>query len=284
MLVDMNSTLVWAEERGCAVAAFDTPNLEILLAVTDAAERRGEPVIIQHAQVHEGVTPLEVIGPIMVQRARASSVPVCVMLDHAVDIPYIRQALDIGFSAIMYDGSKDSYADNVRVTREVVRLCKDHAADVEAEIGVTYGHEGTFDPTGAGSAEETSSYTDPDEAARFVKATGIDALAASFGTVHGFYKAEPKLDFDRIVATRAKCGIPLVMHGGSGLSRADTRHAITCGIRKINYFSYMSHAGVEGVRELLDSREVRYFHEIAAAATEAMRIDALSAMDTFSMC
>lgn len=279
MLVDLNTVLGYADKNHCAVAAFDTPNLEILLAVLQAAEKRDEPVIIQHAQLHEDVMPLSIIGPVMVMRAGTARVPVCVMLDHAEDIDYVRRALDIGFTAIMYDGSSDPYDDNVRVTREVVELCGEYQADVEAEIGITYGHEGNEAADGgAGSA-----YTDPDVAASFVKDTGIDALAASFGTVHGFYRSEPELDFKRIAKIAQLTGVPLVMHGGSGLSRADTRKAIECGIRKINYFSYMSHAGVEGVTHLLATEEIKYFHQIAAAATAAMEADAETAMETFSM-
>ncbi|MEG0758873.1 MAG: class II fructose-bisphosphate aldolase, partial [Raoultibacter sp.] len=120
-------------------------------------------------------------------------------------------------------------------------------------------------------------------AAQFVADTGIDALAASVGTVHGFYKAEPRLDFDRIEAIRDCCGVPLVLHGGSGLSREDTRKAIACGIRKINYFSYMSNAGVCAVEELLASSQPKYFHSLASAATAAMQADAQVAMEMFSM-
>lgn len=283
MLVDLNTVLSWAEKSGCAAAAFDTPDLELLRAVIDAAEQRGEPVILQHAEVHEQIMPLEIIGPLMVARAEAAQVPVCVMLDHATDMPYIRQALDIGFTAIMYDGSNDPYEENVRATKEVVALCAGRGANVEAELGRTYGHEGSFDPTAGGAIENPQAYTDPSQAARFVKETGIDALAGSFGTVHGFYKAEPHLDFERIASMRTLCKVPLVMHGGSGLSWKDTREAIACGVRKINYFSYMSYAGVEGVRELLASREVKYFHEISRAAIDAMRADALAAMEMFSM-
>ena len=113
--------------------------------------------------------------------------------------------------------------------------------------------------------------------------TGIDALAASVGTVHGFYKAEPKLDFDRIAELRRVCGVPLVMHGGSGLSREDTRAAIAAGIRKINYFSYMSNAGVRAVEALIAEKRPKYFHALANAATEAMQADAEAAMEMFSM-
>ena len=216
MLASLTSVFGWAEERGCAAAAFDTPNLELLLAAIGAAEARDEPVIIQHAQLHESETSIDVIGPIMVMRAEAARVPVCVMLDHGEDLDYVRRALDLGFSAIMIDGSQLPYDENVALTRAATEMAHASGADVEAEIGFTTGHEGLEDA----DDDRANVYTDPAEAARFVADTGIDALAASVGTVHGFYKAEPKLDFDRIAELRRVCGVPLVMHGGSGLSRA----------------------------------------------------------------
>ena len=230
MLVSLRTVLAWAEENDCAAAAFDTPNLELLLAAIGAAEERDEPVIIQHAQLHEEETSIDVIGPIMVARAEASRVPVCVMLDHGEDIDYVRRALDLGFSAIMIDGSQLPYEENVALTLGAVELAHEYGADVEAEIGFTTGHEGLENA----DDDRENVYTDPDEAARFVADTGIDALAASVGTVHGFYRAEPNLDFKLIEELRIRCGVPLVMHGGSGLSCEDTRAAIRAGIRKIN--------------------------------------------------
>lgn len=279
MLVSMKDVLDWAEEKGCAAAAFDTPNLELLLAAIGAAEARDEPVIIQHAQLHEAETSIDVIGPIMVDRARKACIPVCVMLDHGEDVAYVRRALELGFSAIMIDGSQLPYEQNVALTCEVVELCHARGVDVEAEIGFTTGHEGLE------NADDTRAnvYTDPGEAARFVADTGIDALAASVGTVHGFYKAEPRLDFERIAQLREACGVPLVMHGGSGLSREDTRRAIAAGIRKINYFSYMSNAGVRAVEQLIAEQHPKYFHALANAATAAMQADAQAAMEMFSM-
>lgn len=247
MLASLSSVLAWAEENGCAAAAFDTPNLELLLAAIGAAEHRDEPVIIQHAQLHEEETSIDVIGPIMVARAEASRVPVCVMLDHGEDMDYVRRALDLGFSAVMIDGSQLPYEENVALTLGAVELAREYGADVEAEIGFTTGHEGLE----MSDDDRENVYTDPDEAARFVADTGIDALAASVGTVHGFYQAQPKLDFKLIEELRIRCGVPLVMHGGSGLSREDTRAAIRAGIRKINYFSYMSNAGVRAVEALI---------------------------------
>ena len=142
MLVSLRTVLAWAEENDCAAAAFDTPNLELLLAAIGAAEERDEPVIIQHAQLHEEETSIDVIGPIMVARAEASRVPVCVMLDHGEDIDYVRRALDLGFSAIMIDGSQLPYEENVALTLGAVELAHEYGADVEAEIGFTTGHEG----------------------------------------------------------------------------------------------------------------------------------------------
>ncbi len=279
MLVNMNQVLQYAEDRRCCIGAFDTPNLEILMAVLGAAEKRNEPVIIQHAQLHECETSIDVIGPIMVRMAKDAQVPVCVMLDHGEDIEYVKRALDIGFSAVMYDGSSLSYEENVRMTKEVVALAKAAGADVEAEIGIVTGHEGRE----FGLKEVSEAYTDPDLAARYVKDTGIDALAASVGTVHGFYTTKPNLDFERIVKIRELTGIPLVMHGGSGISVEDTQKAIRCGIRKINYFSYMSNAGVKAVKKLLEEKEVKYFHDLAKAAVDAMEADVLKAMSMFAL-
>ncbi len=279
MLVNMNEVLKYAEEKGCCIGAFDTPNLEILMAVIRAAEKRNEPVIIQHAQLHEKEMPIRIIGPIMVRMAEDAQVPVCAMLDHGEDMDYVRLALDLGFSAVMIDGSSKPYEENVRLTREAVALAKEYGANVEAEIGIVTGHEGKeFHIDEPGDA-----YTDPELAARFVKDTGIDALAASVGTVHGFYAIQPKLDFDRIVEIKEKTGVPLVMHGGSGISAADTQRAIRCGIRKINYFSYMSNAGVRAVKELLAEKDVKYFHDLANAAVDGMEKDVLGAMKMFAL-
>lgn len=279
MLVNMNTVLEYAEDRGCAIGAFDTPNLELLMAVIRAAEKRNEPVIIQHAQLHEPEMAISIIGPVMVRMAKEASVPVCVMLDHGEDMEYVKKALDIGFSAVMYDGSSKSYEENVRMTKAVVELAKEYGANVEAEIGIVTGHEGKEFHLN----EVSEAYTDPELAARYVKETGIDALAASVGTVHGFYASKPNLDFDRICKIKELTGIPLVMHGGSGISVEDTQKAIRCGIRKINYFSYMSNAGVKAVKKLLEEKEVKYFHDLANAAVDAMEEDTLHAMKMFAL-
>jgi len=233
------------------------------------------PVIIAHAELHEPVAPLSVIGPVMLSMAKRAQIPVCVHLDHCETLTYMEQALAMGFTGVMYDGSALPYEANVGNTRRAVALAKRYGVGVEAEIGRLAAREGGAD--GAAGPQ----YTDPDDARRFAQATGIDALAASFGTVHGLYRDKPALDFERVRLIRQETGLPLVMHGGSGVSANDYRAAIASGIRKINYYTYMSRAGVQAVREAL-AGDVTFFHDLALAAKVAMRDDVKTALGIFS--
>ncbi len=278
MLATLNEVMKMAEENKYAVGAFNTPNLECLLAVIRNAEKMNVPVIISHAQLHEEAAPLKDIGPVMLYMAKEAKVPVCVHLDHGETLEYLQEALDMGFTSVMYDGSLLSYEENVENTKKTVKMAAEKGASVEAEIGVLGGRE-----AGAKPAEQKAEdlYTDPELAKRFVEDTGIDALACSFGTAHGIYKVKPKLDFERIAKIRELVGIPLVMHGGSGVSPEDYRTAIGKGVRKINYYSYMANAGVKAVKNLLDTQEVTFFHDLACAAQKAMGEDVQKAMEIF---
>ena len=278
MLATLKEVIAIGEEKGYAIGAFNTPNLECLLAVIQNAEEMNVPVIISHAQLHEEIAPLSDIGPVMVMAAKAAKVPVCVHLDHGEDLDYLEKSLELGFTSVMYDGSLLSYEDNVANTKKAVEMAAKYNADVEAEIGVMGGREAGASDS-AKKAEDM--YTDPDVAERFVKETGIDALAASFGTAHGLYKAAPKLDFERIEKIKTRTGVHLVMHGGSGVSPEDYKKAIEKGVNKINYYSYMSNAGVKAAKELLDSQDVTFYHDIAMAAQKAMKADVLKAMQVF---
>ena len=279
MLVTLNELLRGAERDDSALGCFNCTTLENARAVVRAAEECGRAVILSFPQVHEKTIPLSVIGPILVRAAEQAAVPVCVHLDHGADADYLRKALDLGFNSVMYDGSRLPLADNIARTREVVALARSYGAAVEAELGGIAGDEaGVKDRHGAAEA----ALTVPEEAARFVRETGVDALAPSIGTAHGFYTSAPKLDFTRIEAIRRLTGVPLVMHGGSGVGEADYRRAIHLGIRKINYYSYMAKAGVEGVKALLANKDVKYFHELALAATEAMTRDVAAAIRLFA--
>ena len=275
MLITLTEILELAEQKKCAVGAFNTPNLECILAVLGTAEKLNVPVIISHAELHESVSPLEKIGPVMVQAAKAAKVPVCVHLDHCETLSYMAGALELGFTGVMYDGSALPYEENAANTEKAVKMAAKYGAGVEAEIGTLASREG-------GAALSGPVYTDPELAVRFAEETGIDALAPSFGTAHGIYKSKPVLDLERVRVIHRLTGLPLVMHGGSGVSPADYRTGIQCGLRKINYYSYMSRAGTDAVKALLEKEDVTFFHDLAFAAQTAMAADAERAMRVFA--
>ena len=276
MLVTLNEILKMAEERGCAIGAFNTPNLECIRAVIDTAEKYNVPVIISHAELHEEVAPLDVIGPVMVLSAKNAKVPVCVHLDDCETLDYMARALEIGFTGVMYDGRLLPYERNVTNTIQAVAMAKPYRAGVEAEIGQLASREGGIGENAGGPV-----YTDPDLAERFARQTGIGALAPSFGTAHGIYKSKPVLDLERVAVIKERVGLPLVMHGGSGVSPEDYRTAIQNGIRKINYYSYMSKAGTTAAKELLAGGDVTFFHDVAMAAQKAMAADVDKAFQVF---
>ena len=275
MLVNLSEILQLAEAEGKAVGAFNTPNMTSLGAVISAAEELNEPVIIMHAQVHEemGLCKMDEIAPVMLFFADRAKVPVCVHLDHGEDLDYIKRGLDIGFTSVMYDGSNLENKLNFANTHIAVSLAAKTGASVEAEIGSMGARE-----SGAAGKNE-SIYTNPDAAKEFAENTGIDALACAFGTAHGIYLKEPKLDFNRLEKIKKLVDIPLVMHGGSGVSHEDYKKVISLGIRKINYYTYMSTAGGTAAAELKDKT---FFHDIEAAAGEAMKADVKAAIKVFA--
>ncbi|MBE6608872.1 MAG: class II fructose-bisphosphate aldolase [Ruminococcaceae bacterium] len=277
MLVTLKEILKIAEAKKCAIGSFNTPNMSSLRAVIAAAEALNEPVIIMHAQVHEemNLCKMDEIGPVMLLLADMAKVPVCVHLDHGTDLDYIKRGLDIGFTSVMYDGStldeKMNYA-NTCIARE---LSEKYGVSLEAEIGSM----GARESASTGEEQDESIYTDPDMAKKFVEETGIDALACAFGTAHGVYLKQPKLDFARLEKIKSLVNVPLVMHGGSGVSVEDYIKVISLGIRKINYYTYMAKAGGNAVAELND---YTYFHDIELAAIDAMRRDVEKAMKVFA--
>lgn len=284
MLASLKKVLSTAEGKKIAIGAFDTPNLESLCATIAAAEELELPTIIMHAQCHEDLMPLDVIGPIMVAHAEKAKVPVCVMLDHGEDLVYLKRCLDMGFTAVMFDGSTLPYEENVIMTREAVALAAPFGADVEAELGSMGKRE--FGAGTPGEEDDAKIYTDPELAKDFVKKTGIDALACSFGTTHGIYLTEPKLNFDIVRDVREKTGeIPVVMHGGSGVSEEDYHKAIAAGVRKINYFTYMDKAAGNAAAEYIASvkeGKPKFYSAMRLKVLEAMKQDIKRAMKIFS--
>lgn len=286
MLVTLREIMQIAEEKNIAIGSFNASGLEAIEAELAAAEELNLPVIIQFAQCHESWIPLTTIGPIMVEMAKKSSVPVCVHLDHGETIEYLETALELGFTGIMYDGSVLSYEENLANTKKAVEMAKKYGASVEAELGSMGKRESGAGDSGAGADDATKIYTDSDLAASFVADTGIDALACSFGTTHGIYLTEPKLDFDVVKNVREKCGnIPVVMHGGSGVSTEDYHRAVDAGVRKINYFTYMDKSGgnaaAKYIKGLKDGEPI-FFSSIFMAARQAMKENVKGAMKVFA--
>ena len=272
MLVTLKEILKAAEENKCAIGSFNTPNMPSAEAVIAAAEELQRPVILMHAQVHEemGLCKMEDITPVMLHFAKKASVPVCVHLDHGTDLDYIKKGLTLGFTSVMYDGSCLSAEENTENTRIAVKEALKYGASVEAEIGSMGSREG-----GEAAA---SVYTEPDAAVKFVNDTGIDALACAFGTAHGFYKAEPKLDFERLSKIHSLVSVPIVMHGGSGVSERDYREVIKRGVRKVNYYTYMAAAGGEAV----SGKSYKQFHDALLDGKAAMKENVKKAIRVFS--
>ena len=240
---------------------------------------RGIPFVLQHAPAHEKYIPLAVAGPIMIQLARAAKTPVAVHLDHGDSIEVCLRALAMGFTSVMFDGSALPYEENMKATAFVAKTAHALGATTEAELGsMPHNFNGEL-------KEYTPEdfYTKPDEAAQFVQTTGVDALAISFGTVHGVYKTTPRLSFDVIDEVRKSTGdLPLVMHGGSGLSANDYHQAISKGIRKINYYTYGALAGGKAVYDIVKRiPEGLQFHDVATCVTGAIADDVKRVMKLF---
>ncbi len=285
MLATLKEVLKAAEEKEIAIGAFNAPNLESLQAVMAAAEEMDLPVIIQFAPVHEVHNPLALMGPLMMDFAKKAKVPVCVHLDHGDSIDRVKFALSMGFTSVMYDGSTLPYEENVANTKLAAELAHAQGADIEAELG-SMGKTESGEGVGSGEDDETKIYTDPVQAKDFVARTGVDALACSFGTTHGIYLKKPRLDFSVVENVRKETnGIPVVMHGGSGVSKEDFHAAIKAGVRKINYFTYMDRAAGIAVQKWaaeLKEGVPPFYTSVTAVAKEAMKENVKDAMRTFA--
>ena len=242
MLVNMNEILLPAKEAGYGVGFFNAVNVEMARAVIETAEEQNALVIIGTAEVLLPAMPLERVAEYLLPMAQKAAVPVCVHYDHGLTFETCMEALRLGFTSVMYDCSTADYETNVSQVAEMVKICHAMGATVEGELGHVGDNEGT------GKLANPSDYfTDPDMAADYAARTGIDALAVAVGNAHGDYKFPPKLDFDRIETIAARTGLPLVLHGGSGLADRDFRTAVQRGICKVNIFTDIDKAGKAGV-------------------------------------
>jgi len=243
MLVSLKKIIDMAEEGNYCVPAFNVYNIETVMGVIKAAEKLNSPVIIQ---VYPRLINEEVgyyLAPVIVAAAHKASVPVCFHLDHGACEIEAQKSLRWGATGIMYDGSVHSFEENVKNTKHIVEIC--HALNV--------GVEGELGHVGSVNDEAMGEFTDPDEAALFVKDTGVDCLAVLIGNAHGHYKKTPCLDIERVKTIREKTGnIPLVLHGGSGIPDDQVKAAIKAGIRKMNIGTDVCCAFAEGTKETID--------------------------------
>ena len=280
MLVNMKEMLEEAKRTKTAVGAFNCTTLESARAAIEAAEELGQPFVLQHTSVHDAFITLDIAGPLMLSLAKQAKVPVCVHLDHGESLECAVKAMQMGFTSVMIDAGENSFEENVQETAAVVRIAHSLGITVEAELGsMPHNLQGEL-----GQYRPEDYYTDPSMAAQFVERTGIDALAISFGTIHGLYPGKPQLDFSIAKKVYEATGdMPLVMHGASGLSDEDYRNAIASGIRKINYYTYESLAGGRGIYQIVKEKpEGLQYHDATVIARKYMKEDVMRVMRIFS--
>ena len=229
MLVTGKQILQHADEHGYAVGAFNVNNMEIIQAIAQAADELRAPVILQASQGAIKYAGIEYITSLVKTTAQQIDVPIALHLDHGTDFNEIMSCIRNGFTSVMIDASKHELEENIRLTKEIVKIAHAVGVSVEAELGKI---GGTEDQIVVSEAEAT--YTDPEEARIFVEETGVDSLAIAVGTAHGVYKGEPKVDIDRIKEIDRVVSVPLVLHGSSGVPYDTLEKAVGAGIRKIN--------------------------------------------------
>lgn len=246
MLVNLNQVLKKAQENRYAVGLFNTTDTDMLEAAIGAAEELRSPIIIGTAEVLLPYGELKLIAPSVVEAAKRATVPVVVHYDHGLTFERCMEALQLGFSSVMFDGSAKPYEQNLEETKEIVKIAHAMGATVEGEIG----------HVGEAANEDnllTDMYTTPDEAESYLNATGVDALAIAIGSAHGVYKTKPMLNIPRLCEIRKRVDVPLVLHGGSGLSDDDFRNTIRNGIAKVNIFTDLCLAGSSAMKEASDN-------------------------------
>ncbi len=248
MLVSSFDMIKKAQENGYAIPAFNAENMEMVQGILAAAEECQSPVIIQTTPTTVDYITLELMVAMVSAAAQKVSVPVALHLDHCSNFDDVMKAIKAGYKSVMFDGSKKSFEENVKITKQVVAVAKPMGITVEAELGTIGGKEDNV------SAD--IQYTSVEDAENFARETEVDILAIAIGTAHGFYKGEPKLDFDRLAEIRKKIETPLVLHGGSGVPDEKVRKAISLGMAKVNFATELRAAATSGAREILSDSSV----------------------------
>lgn len=285
MLANAKEILLDSRENNYALASINATSLPGILAVIEAAEELNAPVILSHAQLHEPWAPIDVMGPLFMHFALHAKVPVIIHLDHGLAYEYVLKAVRHGFTSIMYDCAHLPFDENAQKVGAFTELAHSLGIIVEAEVGLmpsnVVGHGGCTE-YGAPIDHIEDYFTKPDEAAAFAERTGVDMLAVSFGTVHGIFVEQPKLDIALLkeIHARANCG--LVMHGSSGVDEAQIREAVSAGLNKINYYTEMSMAPIPEIAKAISEAAVPLnYHDIEHMSKEIMKQKAKAKIELF---
>lgn len=258
MLVNMRDLLADAQDGNYAVGSFSVANMEMVLGVLKAAKELNAPVILQIAEVRLKQSPLEIIGPLMVAAAENADTPVAVHFDHGKTLEKIGEALDLGFTSVMFDGSHLPLDENIKMTKRVIAMAREYDASVEAEIGCVGGSED-------GSEDIAINCTRLEDAIKFESETNVDALAIAIGNAHGNYKSEPKLRFDILEQVDKATDVPLVLHGGTGISPDDFVRCSKTGIKKINIATATFDSVEKSVRDSYNENGINGYYDLHAA-------------------
>ena len=260
-LVKMKDLLKRAEEKNIGCGAFSVGNMEMVKGAIRAAEELNTPIILQIAEVRLKNSPLHLMGPMMVQAAKEAKVDVAVHLDHGLTFETVDKALELGFTSVMLDASTLPFEENIAKVKTVVEKARKYGASVEAELGLVGGSED-------GSCDHGIRCTDPDDAVVYARETGIDALAVAIGNAHGNYPVAPTLAFDVLEKIHEKVDIPLVLHGGSGITDKDFQRAISLGIRKVNIATASFNSLTAHVEKYMASTDKHNFFDLNEAMVQ----------------
>lgn len=260
-LVKMKDLLRRAEEKNIGCGAFSVGNMEMVRGAIRAAEELDTPIILQIAEARLKNSPLHLMGPMMVQAAKEAKVDVAVHLDHGLTFETVDKALELGFTSVMLDASTLPFEENIARVKAVVEKARKYGATVEAELGLVGGSED-------GSCDHGIRCTDPDDAVVYARETGIDALAVAIGNAHGNYPVAPTLAFDVLEKIHEKVDIPLVLHGGSGITDKDFQKAISLGIRKVNIATASFNSLTAHVEKYMESTDKHNFFDLNEAMVQ----------------
>lgn len=260
-LVKMKDLLKRAEEKNIGCGAFSVGNMEMVKGAIRAAEELNTPIILQIAEVRLKNSPLHLMGPMMVQAAKEAKVDVAVHLDHGLTFETVDKALGLGFTSVMLDASTLPFEENIAKVKTVVEKARKYGATVEAELGLVGGSED-------GSCDHGIRCTDPDDAVVYARETSIDALAVAIGNAHGNYPVAPTLAFDVLEKIHEKVDIPLVLHGGSGITDKDFQRAISLGIRKVNIATASFNSLTAHVEKYMASTDKHNFFDLNEAMVQ----------------